>query len=53
MRKIYKSGQIADKDLKLKELNTNNNPTKKDIVDVKKGEKIPPTSKKNYTFESK
>jgi hypothetical protein len=51
-KNTYKSGQIADKTLKLQELNTNGNTTKKDTVDVKKGDRIPPTTKKNYTYES-
>jgi predicted nucleic acid-binding Zn-ribbon protein len=39
MSKSYKSGQIADKNLHLQEINTKKNSTQKDIVDVKKGEK--------------
>jgi outer membrane receptor for ferrienterochelin and colicin len=49
----YKSGEIADKNLKLQELNTNKNKTKKDTVDVNKGRRIPPTTKKNYTYRQK
>jgi cell division protein FtsL len=51
MKKTYKPGQIADTNLKLQELNTNNNATKKDIVDVKKGDRVPPTNKKKYTYK--
>jgi hypothetical protein len=51
MSKSYKSGQIADKNLHLQEINTKKNSTQKDIVDVKKGDKIPPTTKKNYTYK--
>jgi hypothetical protein len=51
-KKTYKPGQIADQKLLLQELNTNGNPTKKEFVDVNKGDKVPPTAKKNYTYES-
>jgi hypothetical protein len=52
MGKIYKPGQTTKKELTLQELNTNGNPTKKELVDVPAGGKVPPTAKKNYTYES-
>jgi cell division protein FtsL len=51
-KKTYTSGEIADKKLRLRELNTNNNPTKREVVDVGEGKRIPPTQKPNYTYET-
>lgn len=52
-KKVYKSGEIADQKLKLQELNSKGKATKRDIVDVPKDKKIPPTTKKRHSYKAK